>query len=112
MRRLSIERYEVENPDGTSTPYDVDVSLLALLDHPGRQRDARQVMVSAVVRGKIIEAVRGEDAEVLLEEAEYQDLADALATAKGLTTADVGLVERIQSAETVEVRPRDVLREV
>jgi len=99
-RQLDDETGEVKVVD---VPYDVKVSLVSVLFHPDLQLKAHELLERDKLANKINDC---KDGSILLEEAEYSKLTQAIEVVKGFTKNDVEFVRRILEAEQVSVKEK------
>ena len=113
MRKINLKDYTATNkvPDNMHLgklldiefPYPVKDSILALLFSRELKLNGAELVKQQALALKI-EACK-ED-EILLEDAEWQRLKNAIDTCTGFNRQDVELVTRINEAEVVEVEPK------
>lgn len=105
MRKIDISNYTVKgrNQEGQiiDAPYDVRASIMSILFHP----DLRLEAVEALERDKLANKINDcKDGFVLLEDADYKKVEEAIKAVKGFTRNDVEFVRRVLEAETVPVK--------
>lgn len=107
MRQIDLSPYQVSVRDGAGNQqeedYDVPGSLRTVLLHPQLQLTSDALLAHFDVVQKIEES----GGTVLLEEAEYQLLVQALAKIRGFQGNDVVFVRRVKDAPEVEVEAKD-----
>lgn len=106
MRVIDTTPYvgEGRGPDGSPVPlppYDIRTSLIEILFLPSLQLGARQALERDDLARKI-KACEGSD--LLLEDAEYQQIESAVNGFKGYGRNDVEFVRRVLEAKKVENR--------
>ncbi len=133
MRKINFEDYNVKvqapqkselcpkcghnqalKEDGTlrfpmELPYEVKDSIVGLLFHPELKLGGMELLKQNELAGKILNS---EDPDVLLEEAEYEQIKRAINVVKGFGRNEVELVRRILEAPKVEVEAKKALKKV
>ena len=112
MRRINLEPYRVQGmeqgPDGKPVTkeddYDLKGSLVAILLAPALQLNGTELRRN----GKVADKVEAAGETLLLEDAEYAALKEALDKVRGFGKNDRELVERILEAETVDANAAPV----
>lgn len=107
MRALDLRPYHVPVPQRTESgevtsvtfPYDVVESLIGLVYNPEQNLNGPELLR----RHALAERIKAAGEEFLMEEAEYEVIANAAKTFKGFRQTDVEFVRRILEAEEVEV---------
>lgn len=94
MRKIVVSDYVV---DGST--YEVKRSLITILFHPERKLDA----YGALKANKIAEKIDAAADEVLLEDAEYEQLIEGLKVTTGYVRTDIPFIERVLNAPEVKV---------
>lgn len=106
MRKINLIDYNVDVPqeDGTvkALPYHVKDSLTGILFHP----DLKLAAMGLMEHKKIADKIEAATNEILLEDAEFDKLKNSLDKIKGFGKADVELVNRILTSETIEVEEK------
>jgi hypothetical protein len=95
MRKISLIPYKVEGED-----YKVKESIINLLFSP----HLRLGMRAAIENDRIAKKVESATEEVLLEEAEYQKIKNAVETFEGYSRQDLEFGQRILEAPEVPVK--------
>jgi len=95
MRKISLIPYKVEGED-----YKVKESIINILFSPHLRLGARAI----VENDRIAQKVEAATEEVLLEEAEYAKIKNAVETFEGYGRSDLELVTRILGAPEVPVK--------
>ncbi len=113
MRKLNLKNYtvKVEVPDQMNPgqvikadiPYQLRTSILNLMFIPDLQLNGAELVKQNVLAMKLEQC---KEDEILLEDEEYNRIKKAVDTFKGFGRNDVELVERINEAEVVEVKPK------
>ncbi len=113
MRKLSLKNYTVKmkypdqmNPGGmidAELPYGVKDSILNLMFIPALQLNGAELVKQNVLAMKLEQC---KEDMILLEDEEYNRIKRAVDAFKGFGRNDVELVERINEAEVVEVKPK------
>jgi len=109
MRKLDISDYTVKSRQQdketgeikvVDAPYPVKATLIGILFHPSLQLEAREALERDRLANKINDC---KDGFVLLEDAEYDKLVQAVNTVKGFSRNDVEFIKRVLEAETAKV---------
>jgi hypothetical protein len=104
MRKVNLKNYTVagKNRDGTATaePFEVREALTALCFIPAEGCKTLELLK----RQKLAEKIAAAKDSILLEDAEWQRLRDALDATRGLGQGEIELVHRIVDAP--EVKPK------
>lgn len=105
MRKLNISDYQIEIFDSEdkaliNTSYEFKRSLINVLFHPQLQLTAIELLERDKLGQKILSC---NDGSLLLEDAEYGKIRNAMEEIRGFCRADVEFVKRIMEAEQVEV---------
>ena len=102
MRSIDLSLYPVtfRTPQGEQTQdYDVKASLRGVLLSQQLQLDAASLLRNYEIAQKVGQA----DGQLLIEEADYQVLSEALGRLRGFTENDVPFIRRIKDAPQVPV---------
>lgn len=109
MKKINLKDYtvEIKTPNGIEvTDYEVKTSIIGLLFQPALGLTGVEVLEQNRLAEKILQH---ENDEILLENAEYDKIKQAVDVTKGFGRNDVELVRRIFEAEDVSVtNVRDV----
>jgi len=113
MRKINFQDYNVtvQTPEGEKRqiPYEVKDSMISLLFHPDLKLGGVELLKQNELAGKILNAEPG---DLLLEEAEYNKLTQAINVIKGYGRNEVELVRRILEAPEVEVEAKEGVKRV
>lgn len=105
MKKIKLEDYEVEvrtPKEGIKqTNYEVKTSIIGLLFQPELRLSGVELLKQNKLAEKILQY---KDSEILLEDAEYNKIKQAVDVVKGFGKNDVELVRRILEAEDVSVK--------
>lgn len=106
MRKIAIADYKIkardqETGNSIEAPYNVKESLISILFLPALQLQAVELLERDRLGSKIMDV---KDGFVLLEEAEYKKVLDAVNLHKGFGKNDVEFVRRVLEAEEVDVK--------
>ena len=112
MRKINLADYTVKvkvtdksNPIekiDAEYPYRVKDSILNLMFIPQLQLSGAELVKQNMLAIKLENCTEG---EIIIEDEEYQRIKKAFDTFKGFRRMDVELVERINNAEKVDVKP-------
>jgi len=108
MRRINIEPYmetirDATTGEDTELPYDVKTTMIELL----LARDLALSASEALARQPLVCMIRDSaDGFILLEEADYKKLKDAIDTVKGWSRTDFEFLNRVVNAPEVEVEEK------
>ena len=110
MRKVAIKDYAVKARDQETgkvvdAPYSVKESIISILFLPALQLQAKELLERDKLANKINDA---KDGFILLEDAEFKKVEDAVNAHKGFGKNDVEFVRRVLEAETVEVAEKPV----
>ncbi len=104
MRKLNLEKYKVSVRDEKGNiqfiPYDFKESLMQLMFHPNLQLSGKALLKTNIIAEKIIKA----DKEILLEEADYQNIKNAVDSFKGFSKNEIELVKRVINCPEINVK--------
>lgn len=103
MRKLNLIPYETE-VDGKIMPYQVANSIVESLFNPARELGPVETLKTDKLAQKILDAESA--GELLIEEAEYQDIRSAVMKLKGLPRVHVPFIRRILE-ETPEIEVKE-----
>ncbi|MFH2095498.1 MAG: hypothetical protein ABIJ16_07330 [Bacteroidota bacterium] len=102
MRKINLKDYTVEvrmQQGVEQVNYEVKTSIVNLLFHPDLKLNA----VALLEQNKLAEKILATEQEILLEEAEYGKVKQAVGVVTGLGKNDVELVKRVLEAEEISV---------
>ncbi len=99
MKKIPVTDYMISQ-DGKELPYPVREALAEVLFHPAIKIMALELLKRDDLARKILAC---EDEFLLLEDAEYAKVKDAVNKVDSFTRNDVEFVNRVLNAETVEV---------
>lgn len=102
MRRMDLTPYPVVvgiGNDKRAEPYDVRFSLRVLLLHPHLELNATGLLKNQDLVDKLAKA----ESPVLLEDAEWNQIVQAVDKIRGFSGNDVELMRRIKNAPEVKV---------
>ena len=106
MRKLELKQYEVKlrNTQGEleTLPYDFKDAIINLMFHPDLKLSGTKLLETNIVAEKIMEA----DKEIMLEEAEYNKVKNAIDSFKGFTKNEVELVKRVLECPKIDVKEK------
>lgn len=102
MRKLDLTNYSVKSQGaGEQTiPYDVRGSLATLLFNPSLQLRA----VALLEQNKLAESILSAEGDLLLEDAQYAKVKQAVEAFAGYSQNDVELVRRVLEAPDVKIQ--------
>lgn len=103
MKKINLKDYEVEvrTPTGTNgVNYEVKTSIIGLLFQPELKLGGVELLKQNQLAEKILQH---QEPEILLEDAEYNKIKQAINLVKGFGKNDVELVRRVLEAEDVSV---------
>jgi uncharacterized protein YacL (UPF0231 family) len=103
MKKINLKDYEVEvrTPTGTNrVNYEVKTSIIGLLFQPELKLNGVELLKQNQLAEKILQH---QEPEILLEDAEYNKIKQAIDLVKGFGKNDVELVRRVLEAEDVSV---------
>ena len=103
MRKLNLEKYTISVRDNKGEikllPYDFKVSLIELMFHPNLKLTGKALLETNIVAEKILKA----DKEILLEEADYNKIKNAVDSFEGFSKNEIELVKRITECPEIKV---------
>ena len=102
MRKINLKDYtvEVRTPQGVEqVNYEVKTSIINLLFHPDLKLNA----VALLEQNKLAEKILATEHKIMVEEAEYSKIKQAVNVITGLGKNDVELVQRVLWAEEISV---------
>jgi len=102
MRKINLKDYtvEVRTPQGVEqVNYEVKTSIINLLFHPDLKLNA----VALLEQNKLAEKILATEHKIMVEEAEYSKIKQAVNVITGLGKNDVELVQRVLGAEEISV---------
>jgi hypothetical protein len=106
MRKVDLSPYQVQVRDAAGQEkeedYDVPGSLRTVLLHPQLQLTSDALLAHF----DVVQKIEASDGTLLLEEAEYQIVMQALAQIRGFQGNDVPFVRRLKEAPEVEVEAK------
>jgi len=104
MRKLDLKKYTVSIRDAKgeiqSVPYDFKTSLIELMFHPDLRLSGKALLETNIIAERIIKA----DKEILLEEADYNKIRNAIDNFKGFSKNEVELVKRVLECPEIKVK--------
>ena len=106
MRKLNLEKYTISVRDAkgvnTNMPYDFKVSLIELMFHPNLKLTGKALLETNIVAEKILKT----DKEILLEEADYNRIKNAVDSFEGFSKNEVELVKRVTNCPEIKVKEK------
>ena len=97
MRKINLAKYDVEI-GGEMKPYDVKASVISIMFSEHMKHTSQALMDYSDIKEKIKKA---EDS-VILEDAEFSKILNAVDTFQGFREIDLEFVKRIKNAETID----------
>jgi len=106
MRKLELKHYEVKirNIEGKleTHPYDFRDAIINLMFHPNLKLSGKAILETNILAEKIMEA----NEEIILEEAEYNRIKNAVDSFKGFTRTEVELVKRVLECPKIDIKEK------
>ena len=106
MRKLNLEKYTVSARDTkggtTDILYDFKESLIQLMFHPNLRLSGKALLETNIVVEKIMKS----DKEILLEEADYNNIKNAVDKFEGFSQNEVELVKRIIECPEIDIKEK------
>ena len=106
MRKLDLKKYNITMRDingvTKSIPYEFKESLIQLMFHPDLRLSGKALLETNMIAEQLIKA----DKEILLEEADYQKIKDAIDNFKGFSQNEVKLVERVYNCPQIDIKEK------
>jgi len=106
MRKLDLKKYTVSVRDTkggtTDILYDFKESLIQLMFHPNLRLSGKALLETNIVAEKMMKS----DKEILLEEADYQNIKNAVDKFEGFSQNEVELVKRVTECPEINVKEK------
>ena len=105
MRKLNLENYEVTFRDAQgelqTAPYAFKDAIINLMFHPDLKLSSVELLKTNILAEKIIN-----NEEIMLEEAEYNKIKNAVDSFQGFGKNEVELVKRVTECPKIDVKEK------